>query len=82
MTKWQPIETAPKDGTKILLYSKTLPYYTNHMAVGFWNEIPNSEYYVGWASGMSRGFVDADEEITQVTHWMPLPNPPKEKTDV
>jgi hypothetical protein len=47
------------------------------MAVGFWSEIPDSEYYVGWASGMSRGFVDADEEVKQVSHWMPLPEAPK-----
>jgi len=76
MSEWQPIETAPRDGTVIVLYSKKIPYCTNHMAVGFWSEIPDSEFYVGWAIGMSRGFVDMDEQVDEVTHWMPLPPPP------
>lgn len=31
--KWQPIETAPKDGKIVLLSNKA----GDHMAIGFWN---------------------------------------------
>lgn len=62
--KWQPIETAPKDGTEVLV---TKPGYTMAVAgfdYGEWRDAGD----MGWG-----GYCDVEP-----THWMPLPNPPSE----
>lgn len=62
MSEWQPIETAPKDGTIVLLYDGAYPI------AGFFD-------FGGW--------IPADVDLQdmwpqiEVTHWMPLPEPPK-----
>jgi hypothetical protein len=78
--EWQPIETAPKDGTEILAYEKCDYLYSNDEIEPFerikivrWNEVmqwdnPEDEY--DWMTGSS-----FDEQINP-THWMPLPKPP------
>ena len=77
---WQPIETAPKDGTWVLLFGgKTSE--DDYMRTGvlierpvtaFWN---NSECYDEyWAFAFWDG--DWREEYSDPTHWMPLPEPP------
>lgn len=65
MSEWQPIDTAPKDGTPVLLWpgaeiwaGQTTP------AVGWWAE------YFGWICSSA----GASGEVA--THWMPLPTPP------
>ena len=60
--EWQLIETAPKDGTPVLLF------YTGLMYVAQW--VPESEFGPVWCS------VDATM-ILNPSHWMPLPEPPK-----
>lgn len=62
---WQPIETAPKDGTKILLYAVIWP----DVAVGSWDESNN-----GWML-----YPDSEDSGRErnISHWMPLPEPPK-----
>lgn len=66
MSEWQPISTAPKDGTGILAW---IPDWTTTMVV-FWKE---SRWWmpVGYDGLMS---MRGDPPIT---HWMPLPEPPK-----
>lgn len=74
---WQPIETAPRDGTTVSLYAKD-----NH---GEQHWIPKSQYttmtdfigneYKGWTN-LRRDFLEK-----KPTHWMPLPTPPKGKDD-
>jgi hypothetical protein len=58
---WQPIETAPKD-REILLYGKRR--FTDGIAQGAWNS--------GGAMHLPHWMGD----VTQPTHWMPLPSPP------
>ena len=73
---WQPIETAPKDGTHILVYA----YGEYSSAYYVAKEIDDEEYC---GKGMYRKVkIDAGylhyETDKYPTHWMPLPEPPKE----
>ena len=74
MSEWQPIETAPRDGTEVLLWG------------GDWeSEIsrpyPNCGVLVGYSkSGMIftvAGGSHYEVWINCPTHWMPLPDPPQ-----
>jgi hypothetical protein len=62
MMEWQLIETAPTDGTVVMLFDPVLFWPTpgEHVTIdeGF-----------GWRS-INYGWIDP-------THWMPLPEPPK-----
>lgn len=61
MTEWQPIETAPKDGTDIFVAGgKFKPM------VAFW-------FRDGWVNV----WTFEDRTAPNPTHWMPLPEPPK-----
>lgn len=86
---WQPIETAPKDGTPIVLYRAgwdTLPlaHWGAQDAV---DEDHLDVYFYGWHlkdefenfGGEQDGFLGWNEDIADgamPTHWMPLPQPP------
>ena len=81
MTEWQPIETAPKNGTRILVY------YNGPTFKGRWHEgnisgVGEVEWWEGWYNEKINGWMIAncDEEygyFVEATHWMPLPEPPK-----
>jgi hypothetical protein len=69
MSEWQPIETAPKDGKTILI--------TN----GYWVDRGWFSKSV-WLAPAKEGWVTEDERDCgqihrDITHWMPLPEPPK-----
>lgn len=74
---WQPIETAPKDGTKILLgyfpgASKDWPDWSSapeSWRCAFWNRTKQK-----WIEGKT---YLSSEGFYSPTHWMPLPQPPK-----
>jgi hypothetical protein len=69
---WQPIETAPKDGTSVLVYGiwegelnaqdDECDVWKAHF---FWDQwcVDGGEYY--------------SQHVVDPTHWMPLPEPPK-----
>lgn len=69
MSEWQPIETAPKDGTEIALWFPIpdggLPYGGEAamnaacICIGKWDEILDD-----W---------DVEHIDDEATHWMPLP---------
>jgi hypothetical protein len=64
---WQPIETAPKDGTPVLLFGK-------------FTSLSGAEGgYIGqWFQGYSdRGWWVVSALPFFPTHWMPLPEPPR-----
>lgn len=74
MTEWQPIETAPKDGTLILVA------YPNYRGAS----VTAARYGIGHATedGYEWGFFDDDGEANAIktaapTNWMPLPQPPE-----
>ncbi len=67
--EWQPIDTAPKDGSDILAISDDLEIVTI-----WWNDDNNENDDKGcW----SNSFYGMGIEETKFTHWMPLPEPPK-----
>lgn len=65
-TKWQPIETAPRDGTSILVFTELGVFEATF--VSYW-EFAVANYH-GCLCCSGRG--------DNPTHWMPLPEPPKE----
>ena len=60
---WQPIETAPKDGTDVLTYRKA-----KLIAVAAWFKTIKGGIWC----------VTDGCDIDNVTHWMPLPPRPKD----
>lgn len=72
MSEWQPIETAPRDGTAILVCAQSDHDEWNFMAV-FWC-IPDC-HQRGWAV-ISHGFREFSCFVSP-THWMPLPAAPE-----
>ena len=68
--KWQPIETAPRDGTEFLAFKPSS--FGPIIVVCEWLDEDHPDYdgetpHVTWDFS---GFWDA-------THWMPLPQPPE-----
>lgn len=59
---WRPIASAPKDGTRVLLYR---PNWAEHTVVAWYHALGSE-----WAA--VNGFDVAGEP----THWMPLPPAP------
>ena len=70
MSKWQPMETAPTDGTDILVYG---PWR------GEFSQLKHpSHIWTGRYSPSSKcWFISNTVEFVDPTHWMPLPEPPK-----
>lgn len=65
--EWQPIETAPKDGTRILLVTSSgrprrifMGSYTDKGSWWPWR-VDQTNYHINQSD---------------LTHWMPLPPPP------
>ena len=74
MNNWQPIETAPKDGTFILLHVEHFG-----LCQGYWCEEPvniktGEDAEPCWMAGLSAHFC----RNVVPTHWMPLPEVPNE----
>ncbi|HZH10601.1 MAG TPA: DUF551 domain-containing protein [Microvirga sp.] len=81
--EWKPIETAPKDGTKVLAVMpggfKSVVWYDAQFAYEYNDEKGESDYRGAWTDGTVASF--AYEELTELnpTHWMPLPASPLSK---
>lgn len=63
---WQPIETAPKDGTRI-----AIKFLSGYEQEANWQTTYGGEWHV--KSFKHLPWADQHE----ITHWMPLPEPPK-----
>ena len=69
---WQPIETAPKDGSDILVFFRGSQGNKSRQVIAMWEDDKKDvQTYDGF-------WIDAHvgEIIPNVTHWMPLPEPP------
>lgn len=69
---WQPIETAPKDGSRVLLVRAGID---ESAFVGSWSLWSNKDYWT------PDHWVDDARNLDLIerppTHWMPLPDPPQ-----
>ncbi len=81
MTSWQPIETAPKDGTEILatwsgdLYGGGL--YWKYAVVQWGNDMGHGkEKDKEWLLAEIGPHAISEIPSGDPTHWMPLPEPP------
>lgn len=79
MSEWQPIETAPKDGTEFLAA------LSNDWVIII-SEVPNWDRYAWYRTSTNVSIPVArthepsslkDGNCLLATHWMPLPQPPK-----
>lgn len=65
-TGWRPIETAPRDGTDVMLYANHDCY------IAAW-------YDDAWHADFTvLAKMPFEQEAGEPTHWMPLPEPPHE----
>ena len=63
MSDWKRIETAPLDGTRVLIYRENWEEHT----------------LVGWAHADGDWCVAGGYPLAGPTHWMELPEPPEVK---
>jgi hypothetical protein len=84
---WQPIETAPKDDTRIQLMRVKSPKFENlpdilWIKIGSWRAHFADGYTEGWREHAVAGPSATDHLKLSPTHWMPLPAlPAKPKPD-
>jgi hypothetical protein len=79
MADWQPIETAPKDGSYIiagrfrngdeLCWVKHSRWLTPEDILEYEGEGAAEDYEAGWSDG------NDDSELCYPTHWISLPAP-------
>jgi hypothetical protein len=74
VTKWHPIETAPRDRTEIILYFKS----EQTMVLAYWREAFKSdpEGYQDDSWWSDKGYSGLCDDGSKPTHWMPLPEAP------
>lgn len=71
VTVWQPIDTAPRDGEDtLLLYKPDERRSGETIFAGYWND--EQGFGTGWVP------IAGAYRIDRVTHWLPLPPPPRE----
>jgi len=64
--EWQTIETAPKDGTAILMFEDI---YLGCINTGYWSAQNNGQW-------KSNGCAEDALVFENPSHWQPLPKPP------
>jgi hypothetical protein len=84
---WQPIETAPRDGTA---FQAKIPGHGSDNVIGWFDDLMNSdgrpcggwafmseqEPPDSWTDGICWAVNEDGEKSVEPTHWMPLSTPP------
>ena len=93
MADWQSIETAPKNGSPLLVWDGFSVLVASYMepdsfedwweTVGGEDEDPDHEGYEEYLDRANDGWIAyepycGDECYLEPTHWMHMPSPPKE----
>ena len=76
--KWQPIDTAPRDSSRVLVANKNS--YGEWRVHEAWWAIPYDgapQEYGWWCHDGDGCLLDDSIHPCGATHWMPLPSPPK-----
>ena len=80
--EWQPIETAPKDGTRVLVTLEKCQGFRDKrpMTTAYFNRYypDDPDEMAEWTLAVPGVGYSCDEKCLP-THWTPLPDPPKEK---
>ena len=90
MMEWQPIETAPRDGTPIQVKipghgsDNVVAWFDDLMdsdgqSCGGWHWMEDNEPPDCWTDGICWASNADDVASVQPTHWMPLPPPPAQE---
>jgi hypothetical protein len=69
--EWEVIETAPKDGTAILVYIPSV-HETERYTTVSWDTLRSR-----WLLCQTGWYADDYSVHGEPSHWMPLPEPPK-----
>ncbi len=72
--EWQPIETAPKDQTRVLLF------WDGKVCEGYWN-VNDGAIGVGDRANWHKPGLSRPPWYCGPSHWMPLPAPPSVPSD-
>ena len=80
MSEWQPIETAPKDGTEVLVFCR------HGVKIAYWNAEPtvwDGSNDPCWTVFEPEDYFYGFHLVgpSAPTHWMPLPSPPIGESD-
>lgn len=79
--KWQPIETAPRDGTVILLTAIEDDGSLFEIHPMQWAHIQRNGFFPGkvgmWTAPGGEYTWNGHPGVDGPTHWMPLPPPPQ-----
>jgi hypothetical protein len=88
---WQPIETAPKDGTciqaripghgsdNVIVWQDDALVDENGQSCGAWAFATEQEPPDSWTDGWCWAVNEDGERSAWPTEWMPLPPPPSEE---
>lgn len=95
MSGWQPIETAPKDGTPILIFQPS-GQRNSYMPIDAlkegeftyrWDDprllwFDDARWAIGyWRPYPNGGWGNRNSATVTPSHWMPLPTPPEQAAE-
>lgn len=75
---WLPIESAPGDGTPVLLAVKVASEREPIVGEAYWHDSGPASYQAWWWANTGPGDYAASPVAGEVLNWMPLPAPPQD----